>query len=165
VSYPSGHSYGDQRESESYGPQGFGRGGARLMRYGRHERGDWSSMNGPYSGIGPKGYRRSPERLREQVCDLLEENGKLDASDIDVKVDVSTVTLSGTVDSRHAKRLAEDLAECITGVTDVNNQLKVQRENERSAESFGSESPRGKTGKEGAARSSTSGGSASKSGF
>jgi hypothetical protein len=164
ANYPSGLGYGEQ--GESHGPQGFGRGGGRLMRYGRHEREDWSTAaQGRYSGVGPKGYKRSPERLKEQVCDLLEEHGELDASDIDVKVEASTVTLSGTVDDRRAKRLAEDLAESVTGVTDVSNQIKVRsRDDERSTEGFGSESTRGsRSGKEGS-RTSATGGSASKPG-
>ena len=38
------------------------------------------------------------------------------------------VILSGEVDNRHAKRLAEDIAESVTGVTNVQNNLRVQRE-------------------------------------
>src|SRR4029453_5581920 len=66
TNYPSRHSFGD--ESQSYGPQGLGQGGGRLMRYGRHQRGGYygaSPTNGPYSGVGPKGYRRSSDRLKE----------------------------------------------------------------------------------------------------
>ena len=36
------------------------------------------------------------------------------------------VTLSGTVDSREAKRRAEDCAETISGVKHVQNNLRVQ---------------------------------------
>jgi osmotically-inducible protein OsmY len=36
--------------------------------------------HGPHSGRGPKGYRRSDERIREDVCDLLCEHGGVDAS-------------------------------------------------------------------------------------
>src|SRR4030095_2408370 len=122
--------------SQSYGPQGFGQGGARLMRHGRHERGsDYgaSPTNGPYAGVGPKGYRRSSDRLKEQVCDLLEDNGELDASDIEVRVDEDgTVTLTGTVVSRRMKRVAEDLAGSVTGISDVSNQIKVRsRDNQQ----------------------------------
>ena len=35
------------------------------------------------------------------------------------------MTLNGSVDSRWAKRLAEDIAESCTGVRDVMNQLRV----------------------------------------
>ena len=35
------------------------------------------------------------------------------------------VTLTGSVPDRHAKRLAEDLAEDVWGVRDVQNQIRV----------------------------------------
>ena len=53
------------------------------------------------------------------------ENEWLDASDVDVAVQNGEVTLSGTVDSRYAKRLAEDIAESVSGVTNVQNNLRV----------------------------------------
>ena len=37
------------------------------------------------------------------------------------------VTLTGSVESRHAKRLAEDIAESVSGVTHVENRLRVNR--------------------------------------
>ena len=157
TNYPSGHSFGD--ETESYGPQGLGRGGARLMHYGRHERGD-ASTYGRYSGVGPKGYRRSPERLKEQVCDLLEDNGELDASDIEVNVEDGTVTLTGSVENRFMKRLAEDLAGNVAGISDVSNQLKVSPRAEK--EGLGAEGSRSKTT---SSRSSGTGATGSKPGF
>jgi hypothetical protein len=42
-----------------------------------------------------------------------------------VKVTSGVVTLTGTVDDRNAKRLAEGLAESVSGVQEVQNQLKV----------------------------------------
>src|SRR5262249_55763528 len=90
---------------------------------------------GPHVGVGPKGYQRNPERLKEQVCDMFEEHGYLDASDIEVNVENSTIVLSGTVESRRAKRLAEDLAESVTGVKDVDNQLKVKERDKPGSES------------------------------
>jgi osmotically-inducible protein OsmY len=53
----------------------------------------------------------------------------LDASDIDVMVAADgIVTLQGTVASRRAKRLAEDLADSVTGVRDVHNELRLSGE-------------------------------------
>jgi len=37
------------------------------------------------------------------------------------------VTLTGTIDSRDARWLAEDLVNSVTGVREVNNRLKVAR--------------------------------------
>ena len=51
----------------------------------------------------------------------------LDASEIVVEVIDGEVTLSGSVMSRDQKRLAEDVAESVSGVKDVTNQLRVTR--------------------------------------
>ena len=83
------------------------------------------SMNGPYKGRGPKGYQRSDQRIMEDVCDRLSDHPALDASNIDIKVEGSEVVLTGTVNTREDKRRAEDLAESISGVTNVQNQLRV----------------------------------------
>lgn len=96
----------------SYGFTGFGATGERGAR--------------GYSGRGPKGYRRSDERIREDVSDRLTWNAELDASDIEVRVAEGEVTLTGVVEDRRAKRLAEDLAEDVFGVQDIHNQLKVR---------------------------------------
>jgi len=42
-----------------------------------------------------------------------------------VKVTGGVVTLTGTVEDRNTKRMAEDLAESVSGVQEVQNQLKV----------------------------------------
>jgi hypothetical protein len=65
--------------------------------------------------------------MRDDVNDRLTDSDWLDASDIDVSVVAGEVTLSGTVESRYAKRLAEDLAESVSGVSNVQNNLRVQR--------------------------------------
>jgi osmotically-inducible protein OsmY len=75
-------------------------------------------------GRGPKGYRRSDERIKEDVNDRLSE-GYLDASEIEVIVMNAEVTLTGSVDSRENKRLAEDIAESVSGVSNVENRLRV----------------------------------------
>src|SRR4030095_4250097 len=51
----------------------------------------------------------------------------IEASDVDVTVKDGEVTLSGTVDSRRAKYLAEDLCDQVMGVKEVNNQLRVRK--------------------------------------
>ena len=84
---------------------------------------DHGSMD--FRGRGPKGYRRSDDRIREDVCERLTDSWRVDASDIEVVVNNGEVTLSGVVNSRGEKRLAEDLAEEISGVRDVHNDLHV----------------------------------------
>ena len=80
-----------------------------------------------HRGRGPRGYTRSDERIREDVSDRLADNPILDASDIEVTVSGGEVTLSGSVDSRYSKRLAEDLAEEVSGVKHVQNNLRVRQ--------------------------------------
>ena len=87
---------------------------------------------GQYAGRGPRGYRRSDERIREDVNDRLTDDSYLDASDINVSVNDRLVTLTGTVNTRTDKRRAELVAESVTGVTDVSNQLRVNRNSEQS---------------------------------
>jgi osmotically-inducible protein OsmY len=86
-----------------------------------------------HRGRGPKGYSRSDERIKEDVNDRLTDHPYINASDIEVTVSSGEVTLSGTVDSRNAKRRAEDIVEDVSGVRHVQNNLRVQaadRENE-----------------------------------
>jgi osmotically-inducible protein OsmY len=81
---------------------------------------------GEHTGKGPKGYRRSDERIMEEVCDILWQHGDIDASEIIVRVENGEVTLEGMVDSRRTKRLAEDVIEHVSGIQDVHNRLRVQ---------------------------------------
>ncbi|HZU83214.1 MAG TPA: BON domain-containing protein [Polyangiaceae bacterium] len=85
------------------------------------------STRGPYVGRGPRGYRRSDERIRDNVCEWFTLEGDLDASDIEVEVRNGVVTLGGTVATRAQKRLAEDIAEAVLGVVEVCNYLHVER--------------------------------------
>lgn len=77
-----------------------------------------------HRGRGPKAYVRSDERIREDVNDRLTEDSWIDASNIDVTVSEGEVTLAGTVDNRTSKRRAEDVADGITGVKHVQNNLR-----------------------------------------
>lgn len=76
---------------------------------------------------GPKGYRRSDDRIRDDLCDTLHQAHDIDSSEVEVKVQSSEVILSGTVPERHMKLRIEQLADRIPGVTDVNNQIRVRR--------------------------------------
>lgn len=87
-------------------------------------------------GKGPKGYRRSDDRIRDDVSDRLADDHWIDASEIEVAVENGEVTLSGTVTDRDSKRRAERLVEGAGGVTDVQNNIKV-RQASTAAESSG----------------------------
>lgn len=83
--------------------------------------------SGEHRGKGPRQYQRSDERIKEDVCDRLSDDSFIDASDIEVKVEGNEVTLNGTVDSRTAKRRAEDLIENVSGVKNIQNNLRVSQ--------------------------------------
>jgi hypothetical protein len=78
-----------------------------------------------HRGRGPSDYTRSDERIREDLNDRLTQDWRVDATNIRVLAKDGEVTLDGKVGSRHAKRRAEDLAEEISGVKHVQNNLRV----------------------------------------
>lgn len=138
-----GMGYGGRGYSgRDYGGRGYGEGG---YRGGSEDRGFFERVgdeisswfgdedaqrrreNDPgHRGRGPKNYSRSDDRIREDVSDRLSDDRHIDASDIEVSVSGSEVTLTGTVESRFAKRHAEDLAESCSGVKHVQNNLRVK---------------------------------------
>lgn len=135
----------DGRNSREYNEQaGFGQPGGRqgMSRPAGYransgsmpDRGNGAAMYGssntqygPFAGRGPKGYKRSDDRIREDINEQLTRHPDVDASDIEVQVKDGVVTLGGTVEERHCKRMAEDIAEGIYGVQDVRNEIRVQR--------------------------------------
>ncbi len=116
-----------------YGQSQFGGyGQGQFGGYGQGQSGsDFESES--RTGRGPKGYQRSDERIREDVCDRLAGHGRLDASEVEVQVSEGEVTLTGTVARREDKRMIEDIAESIQGVQDVTSQIRVKRDQSRSS--------------------------------
>lgn len=80
-------------------------------------------------GLGPKGYVRSDERIKEDVSDALTEHPAIDASDVEVEVKHGVIMLTGTVATRQEKRLAEDVLENVLGMKDITNHLRVKARN------------------------------------
>ena len=80
-----------------------------------------------FTGRGPRSYRRSDARLLEDISELLTADTHIDASEVEVSVENGEVLLSGVVESRRLKHLAEDIAYRVSGVLDVTNRLKVGR--------------------------------------
>lgn len=103
------------------GHRDFGRGGDDRGR-------EWSGSGYPggQRGVGPKGYERSDERIRDDVCERLTEHDAIDASEIEVAVSRGVVRLTGDVPRRYMKHLAEDAVADAVGVRDVENTLRVR---------------------------------------
>lgn len=87
-----------------------------------------SSPRGSFYGKGPKGWKRSDERIKDEVCEVLYRAPDVDASYIEVSVKSGLVSLKGSVSNRLEKRLAESWVENLTGVDDVQNELKITRD-------------------------------------
>lgn len=96
--------------------------------------GDESAQH--HRGKGPRGYTRSDSRIDEDVSDRLTDDPFLDASEIEVSVSSCEVTLNGTVASRNDKRRAEDLADDVSGVKHVQNNLRVSEPNADTGNEF-----------------------------
>jgi len=80
---------------------------------------------GDFSGLGPKNYVRSDDRIREDVSERLCDDAAVDASDITVDVRNGKVTLSGQVSDRATKHRVEDLVDRCNGVVEIENRLGV----------------------------------------
>ncbi|QJP71249.1 BON domain-containing protein [Burkholderia glumae] len=76
---------------------------------------------------GPKGYTRSDERIREDVCERLAYAIDIDVSEVSVTVKDACVQLEGTVPERWMKHEIEDLADSCVWVRDVDNRVRVAR--------------------------------------
>ena len=141
---PYNRDYGREYQSRNW--SGGTPGGRDQQNYGRGQRGWWDKAGDEVSswfgddeaqrrremdrcrGRGPKNYTRSDDRIREDVCDRLTDDPLIDASDLEVQVNNQEVTLSGTADSRNERRLAEEVAESVSGVKHVQNNIRVQEQ-------------------------------------
>jgi len=138
-----GRSERGDRDREGYSQRGYGgSSGGFGSQYG--SRPYWSSgtqyesdysergsQRSSFAGRAPKGYKRSDERIREDVCDRLTESD-IDCEDVQVSVKDGEVTLSGSSQSGESRRALERIAERVHGVKDVINQVRTRRDSERS---------------------------------
>lgn len=141
--YPA--TFGERGFESAYGGEGYRP--EETFRGGREEWGrarGWQA-EGPHVGKGPKGYQRPDARICEDVNELLTRNGAIDATDIEVSSEAGVVTLRGPVPDRWTKRLAEEIAENVSGVKDVSNELRIAAAGE--SQRLQSEKARELTGK------------------
>jgi len=110
--------------SQRVGPQRGSQSG-----YSQHQR--QAAAQGRFAGRGPKGYKRSDERIKEDIYEVLTRDAHIDASDIEVEVKEGEVTLTGYVPERKMKHQAEDVVEACMGVKDVTNHLRVRQQERR----------------------------------
>lgn len=121
----SGRGWRPNQGEGRYDPPSFGQ--TSESTFGRYED-DSAPRRGGFAGRGPKDYQRSDERIREEICDRMTDDDSLDASEVNIQVKQGEVTLTGTVRARGDKRRAEDLAEGVSGVREVTNNLRLSRD-------------------------------------
>jgi len=97
------------------------------MRDAEHSGSDRSAQKHRRAGRPPATIGRPDDEILEDVEEALMSFGDLDASEIEVVVRSGQVTLSGTVDDRYAKRIAEDAVDSVLGVTSVRNSIRIRR--------------------------------------
>ena len=102
---------------------GSGPGNTRFGNDATASRGE--VRRGEHQGRGPRGYQRSDDRIREDINERLTDDAMIDASEIEVAVQNREVTLTGSVRDRTEKRRAEDIAEAVSGVGHVQNNLRI----------------------------------------
>jgi len=110
----------ERRDHSNYG---MGPGNTRFGNDATASRGE--VRRDDHRGRGPRNYQRSDDRIREDVNERLGDDVRVDASEIEVAVQNREVTLTGTVRDRNEKRWAEDIAESVSGVAHVQNNLRV----------------------------------------
>ena len=79
----------------------------------------------PRMPSGPKGWQRRDDRIHDDVCARLTDDGYVDASDIEVIVHQGEVVLSGGIATRAQRERAIRIAESVRGVIDVISRLRV----------------------------------------
>lgn len=127
-----GRSTGDRYEMSQYQQ---GRYGSQYGYENDRFTGGSQRRSGEFAGRGPKGYKRSDDRIKEDVCEMLTRDPSIDAENIEIEVRDGEVTLSGSVPERSMKHMAEDCVERCSGVKDVTNNLRVKKESESSTSS------------------------------
>jgi hypothetical protein len=96
---------------------------------------------------GPKGWKRTDERLKEDICERLYHTQHIDSSDVTVEVKDGKVMLEGSVPQRGMKHALEDLIDACPGVTDIDNRVRVSQ--------GGSQSQTGQSGSSGTSGSTS----------
>ena len=76
---------------------------------------------------GPKGYTRSDERIREDICERLMHSAHIDSNEVTIDVSGGKVVIEGTVPDRRMKHAIEDIADATAGVNDVDNRVRLQQ--------------------------------------
>ncbi|MGY1520403.1 BON domain-containing protein [Luteimonas sp. A482] len=107
---------------------------------------------GSHRGRGPRGYTRSDARILDEVNERLCDDPIVDATDIEVRCEQGSVVLEGKVPTRWMKHRAEDIADSISGVKDLDNRIQVAAEEPAAQGDFDTSTTTGARGGDDSAR-------------
>lgn len=85
-------------------------------------------MGENHTGLGSEDNEHSNERIREDIHNRLSDDAECDARGIEIDAKDGRVTLRGTVPARHMKQRAEEIADGVGGVREVDNRLRVGKD-------------------------------------
>lgn len=106
-------------------------------RRGSEVRDEWGDSGGDSRGnasremargrdrVGPKGYQRSDERIREDICERLAHARHVDVREVEVEVQGGVVRLTGNVRDRRQKYCIEDIVDDVFGVREIHNAVRL----------------------------------------
>lgn len=83
-----------------------------------------------YRGYGPQNYIRADDRVLDEVHEQLTADHQVDARHIDIRVASGVVSLTGRVSDKAMKYRAEEIAERVAGVKEVDNRIKIEKTND-----------------------------------
>ena len=121
-------SYRENRSSRQTGENVYAGSPTSFQESQANGSGQPSGRKQSFAGRGPQGYKRSDERITEDICEAMTRDHDLDASYISIETRNGEVLLKGTVSDRESKRRAEEIAEACSGVQDIQNQIRIKRE-------------------------------------
>src|SRR5262245_20534840 len=99
------------------------------MTYGNeYPRESERNQYAPLAGSAMRHDTHSDERIVDDINEHLRRYLMIDATNIEVTAAGGEVTLRGTVSRGEAKRLAGDVVESVSGVKNVRNEIRVQRQ-------------------------------------
>lgn len=118
------------RGDDSFGPPEIG--GPQEPRHGDRRQAEGRALDASAGRAlhgsrrrGPKNATRSDALIAEEINERFTEDELLDASEILVRVENGKVLLTGEVPERWMKHRAEDIADGIRGVADIENRIRV----------------------------------------
>jgi osmotically-inducible protein OsmY len=116
----------DYHALEGAGRQGWDYDQNRAYAYVHGNRSGTDGDRRNHRGKGPRNYRRSDERILDDIIERIVSR-RIDASDVDIRIDKGEVVLTGRIDDKRSRRALEDLVDEVPGVCQVENRIRLGR--------------------------------------